>query len=306
MTPTLPAAPIAIVIPTYNRAETIARAVQSVLAAPVAGLELVVADDASNDKTSAVLAEFADVRLKVLFAGQHRNGNVARNAGIAATTAPVVAFLDSDDEFLGGRIERLVDYFAANPSVEGVLDGFVVVDGAKRQTIRHREQVPTSAAWSELLLAHALPLTCSAIAVRRQALTAVGGFDESLGRHQDRDLLMRLAARCRVAVGAGVDLVKYQRGDSFSRNARDYVAGLDAFAIRHPALLDAEHRDVLAYLVARGILKPWFAGRFGAAIKEGWALTEAKNIPFGFLGAVSRYTRGKAIRRRIEREFAGG
>ncbi|MFO1184046.1 MAG: glycosyltransferase family 2 protein [Bauldia sp.] len=297
---------IAVVIPTYQRAGPVVRAVESALSGGDPAVEVAVADDASTDGTAEVLGGIDDPRFHLTVARSHANGNVARNAGLALTTAPIIAFLDSDDVFLPGRLDRLRGYFAAHPDVDAVLDGFVVVEGGRREEVRHPTACPQPGEWNELLLAHALPLTCSAIAVRREALDAVGGFDPTLTRHQDRDLLMRLTRAHRVAVGSGCDVVKYQSADSFSRKSKDYVAGLDAFTARHPALLDEAHRDLLAYLIARGILRPLLAGRFAAAIGEGRALARATTLPRGLFAAFLRYPRGKVARRRLANAFARG
>lgn len=105
---------IAIVIPAHNRARVLPRALASVLGG-ADDVEVVVVDDASSDDTATVLTGLADRRLRHERLERRRNGNVARNRGIAATRAPIVAFLDSDDEFLAGRAARLVSYFADNP-----------------------------------------------------------------------------------------------------------------------------------------------------------------------------------------------
>lgn len=88
---------VSVVIPTFNRASLIVRAVLSALAAIMAGDEIIVCDDGSRDKTRAVIAPYVDrVRYLPL---EHGGAGRARNAGIAEARNPLIAFLDSDDEW---------------------------------------------------------------------------------------------------------------------------------------------------------------------------------------------------------------
>lgn len=292
---------IAIVIPTYNRAETIGEAVASVLADPAEDFELIVVDDASTDGTAAVLAAFGDPRLRHARLGTRGNGNAARNHGARLSTAPILAFLDSDDVFLPGRISRLLRFFEANPDVDAVLDGFSVVN-------RDRHFAPpdlvemrlTGGAFIDLMVTHAVPLTCSAIAVRRAAFEAVSGFDPELARQQDRDLLIRLARAHNLAIHTGTDVVKHQSADSLSRLAAGYAAGLDALVARHPVFLEPERRDVLAYLVARAFLGEFSSGRVLSGLGVMRGFLKARHIPVGLLTALLGYKRGRQMRRQAE------
>src|SRR5215204_5610729 len=99
MTP-IPA--LTVVIPTYQRAATVERAVRSVLAQrDCLPFEVVVVDDGSTDETLDVLRGITDDRVRVLHQ-ENAGRSAARNAGVAAARAPVVTFLDSDDEALPG------------------------------------------------------------------------------------------------------------------------------------------------------------------------------------------------------------
>jgi glycosyltransferase involved in cell wall biosynthesis len=305
MPPTERQARIAVVIPTYNRSATVLRAVDSVLASSEPALELVVVDDGSTDGTAAAIAGRGDPRLTYLRLSGHSNGNVARNRGIAATRAPLVAFLDSDDEFLPGRVERLLRFFDGHPGIDAVLDDFAVELAGRRRAARQPPGEIDGAGLTRLLVGHGLPLTCSAISARRTALAATGGFDEGLLRQQDRDLMLRLAGRARVMLGTGADVLKHQSADSFSRLAPDYVAGLDALVARHPVFLDPANRPVLAYLSVRGILRAFLTGRPRQALAELGALRRAQHLPFGFLEALGSYPAGRGIRRTMQRRSGG-
>lgn len=117
--------PVAVIIPAWNAAGTIRRAIASALAEPEVG-EVVVIDDASTDATAAQAgaAGAGSGRLRVIRLERNRGPAAARNIGIAATSQPLVAILDSDDFLLPGRFAPLV-------AVEGwdaIADNLVFVD----------------------------------------------------------------------------------------------------------------------------------------------------------------------------------
>jgi glycosyltransferase involved in cell wall biosynthesis len=95
-----------VVIPVYNRAADLSRAVASVLAQSEADFEIVVVDDGSTDDPAAALNRFADPRI-VLIRQENRGGGAARNAGIDRARGRFVAFLDSDDVFLPHHLAAL-------------------------------------------------------------------------------------------------------------------------------------------------------------------------------------------------------
>lgn len=106
---------VSAVIPTYNRADLVTRAIRSALAALSPGDEVVVADDGSTDDTAAVVEAFGPpVRLLRL---PHGGAGPARNAGLAAARGPLVAFLDSDDEWFPDKIALQRAFFERRQDV---------------------------------------------------------------------------------------------------------------------------------------------------------------------------------------------
>ena len=94
---------VSVVIPTYNRAHLLSRAIESVLAQLDGDNdELIIVDDGSTDDTSTVLEKFAG-RICII-QGAHVGGGAARNLGIEAAKGDLVAFLDSDDEWMTGKL----------------------------------------------------------------------------------------------------------------------------------------------------------------------------------------------------------
>jgi glycosyltransferase involved in cell wall biosynthesis len=109
---------VSVIMPTFNRADTIQRAIRSVQAQTFTDWELIVVDDGSTDNTVALI-EGCDQRLKIL--RQENQGAVrARNAGLRASAGSYIAFLDSDDEWLPHHLELCVSFLEAFPEEQFV------------------------------------------------------------------------------------------------------------------------------------------------------------------------------------------
>src|SRR5438045_2859412 len=106
---------ISVIIPTYNRASLVPRAVASALANVGPGDEVIVVDDGSADGTREALAPYLD-RIRLL-EGRHAGAGAARNFGIAAARGDIVAFLDSDDEWRPHKLTMQRALFEARPDV---------------------------------------------------------------------------------------------------------------------------------------------------------------------------------------------
>jgi glycosyltransferase involved in cell wall biosynthesis len=126
---------ISVVIPTYNRARLLPRAIDSALAACAPGDEIIVADDGSTDNTAAVLAPYgASVRYLPL---PHRGAGAARNAGMAEARNPLVAMLDSDDEFFPDKLLLQRAVLDARPDLVMATGDFG--HRSERGGVRHHE-----------------------------------------------------------------------------------------------------------------------------------------------------------------------
>src|SRR5689334_25349516 len=99
---------ISVVLPTHNRMSLLPRAIASVLAQSDVDFELIVVDDASSDGTAPYLATLADPRVRVTTAQTNLGPSGARNRGLEAVRAPVVAFVDSDDTYRPRRPAALL------------------------------------------------------------------------------------------------------------------------------------------------------------------------------------------------------
>ncbi|MEM7446278.1 MAG: glycosyltransferase family A protein [Pseudomonadota bacterium] len=292
---------ISVVIPTADRAELVVRAVESVLSDAGPDVEVIAVDDASIDDTLARLRALDDDRLRIIPLEKRSGANIARNTGAGEARAPLLAFLDSDDLFEAGRTARLIELFSTQPDLDAVMDDFTVWTGDRSELAGQPSGVWRGEQLTMLLIAHAAPLTNSALTLRRSVFDAVGGFDVTFKRQQDRDLLLRIARDHAIAFGTGKDVAKHQIVRSMSRNHDGYIAALDKLVGHHQAFLAAELRDLMGYLIARGILKAMVQGDLGAAWREWRALRQADNLPMGLFASLARYQAGRRFRRETTR-----
>lgn len=182
---------VSVIIPTYNRASIVARAIQSVIAQTSRDWELIVVDDASADDTERVVEAFGDARIRYIRHERNRGQSAAQNTGIAAARGGLVSFLDSDNEWFPGKLEREVALFeSAGERVGMVYTGKVVVDEHGRVL---RVRIPSvEGKVYEKLLEWDFIGSCSRVSVRKNVLHAVGGYDESFINCQDWDLWLRV------------------------------------------------------------------------------------------------------------------
>jgi glycosyltransferase involved in cell wall biosynthesis len=186
-----PAPRVSAVVPTYNRAPLVTRAIESVLRQTFRDLELIVVDDASPDDTPSAVARFDDPRLRYIRLPKNKGQWFAENTGIAYARGEWVAFLDDDDEWLPDKLDKqLACAERARAAVVYCEALRYSRDGL--QPPGPLEPLPDGNVLTSLL-SPLMPSTPTVYMVRRDALLALGGFDESLAGAQDRDLWIRLS-----------------------------------------------------------------------------------------------------------------
>lgn len=192
---------VSVVIPTYNRAAILPRAIKSVLGQDYENLELIIVDDASTDETAEVVSRFDDPRMRVIWHERNKGGGAARNTGIGAAEGEFIAFQDSDDEWLDGKLSKQIKAMEkAGPNC--VLAYCTkIVYGRDRTYIRGERRCvcvpdPSSAKLSgdlSRLLARVNVISTQVIVARTAALREIGGFDTRLYNSQDWDIAIRLS-----------------------------------------------------------------------------------------------------------------
>jgi glycosyltransferase involved in cell wall biosynthesis len=184
---------VSVIIPTYNRRQPLAQALQSVLAQTYQNYEIIVIDDASTDDTSRWIApQFPSITLMQL--PTNRGAAAARKVGIQAATGDTIAFLDSDDRWDTTYLEHQVQALQSQPAA--VLSATQVrqtIAGQPHTQLVHKAPLDPSDLVLSMLYSNWLP-TMSQVMIPRAMLERVGGLDERLLVTHDRDLYLRLFA----------------------------------------------------------------------------------------------------------------
>ncbi|UVF18410.1 glycosyltransferase [Microvirga terrae] len=134
---------VSIIIPTYNAAAHIGRALQSARLQTIEDIEIIVIDDGSSDATAEIVARVADADCRVLYIARRQNGgpSAARNDGIEKASGEWIAVLDADDEMASNRLERLLELGGAT-SADIVADNIIVSPEAHYAKGHHRKGRP--------------------------------------------------------------------------------------------------------------------------------------------------------------------
>ena len=180
---------VSVILPTYNRAHLIERAVRSVLDPSFEDVEVIVVDDGSTDDTPDVIARIKDARVRYVRLDENEGAARARNLAIEAARAPWLAFQDSDDEWLPGKLAAQMEHLE-NAGSDGCFGQGIMHHGARSWTAPQGFDPARRPLPQVLLRTNVIPMATSI--VRRDAVLAAGGFDEALPRLQDWDLWLRV------------------------------------------------------------------------------------------------------------------
>ena len=239
---------VSVVIPCHNRADTVEEAVRSVLDQDYSAFDVIAVDDASTDDTLGVLAGIDDPRLRILENPGPHGPSGARNHGVAASTAPWIAFHDSDDVWLPGRLPRQMAQLAGSDHVAGYCGMLVKADAQPDTPVQTRypdRSQPHLAGDILPGLTMGSFISTQMLIVRRDVFDAAGGFDADLNALVDWEMMLRVAQRGSVAF-LDADLVVQRMSDnSITRSTRKRLAAQEYVMDKHHALF-ARYPQALA------------------------------------------------------------
>lgn len=185
---------VSVIIPAYNAARFLPQAIESVLEQTYKNIQVIVVDDGSTDDTERVVRKYPVRYIKI-----KRSGGPAtpRNIGIKNANGKLIAFLDSDDVWLPGKLKEQID-FMNKGKLDFVSSNAQVIDG-KGKTIRDsylgEAKVPSGHVFGPLYQNNFI-ITSSVLA-KKTCLEEAGPFDKGLEGAEDYDLWLRLARLCR-------------------------------------------------------------------------------------------------------------
>lgn len=261
-----PAKPlVSAIIPTYNRAHCVARAIESVLTQRGVDhefeIETIVVDDGSTDATESVVRRYAGVRYIRL---PSRQGVAAAlNQGVRASTGCFLSFLGDDDLWLPHKLELQVPVLCAHPEV-GVVYGQAVVPEPRSQRLYPTvDRAPSGWVFRDMLM-YSFCGHHAAFLARREALQRAGEFDESLTTFEDYDVSLRIARHYQFLFVPAVVTVYNQSVDGqYLRQVASGAAARDLVLVIEKALRTlpdaSDYADLKDAARARAALEPTYA-----------------------------------------------
>ncbi|HWQ03790.1 MAG TPA: glycosyltransferase [Longilinea sp.] len=183
---------VSIIIPSFNRADMIMTAIESVLLQVYPDWEAIIVDDGSDDQTREVAAQVKDTRFRYIYQA-NKGLPGARNTGIRASNGEYVAFLDSDDAFLPEKLSLQVPILDAEPQLGLVAGGYIDVD-SNMKTLRELRPWEKNPALDLSDWLRTCPFCVGSPLVRRNWLDKAGLFDETMRFVEDWDLWLRLSS----------------------------------------------------------------------------------------------------------------
>ncbi len=182
---------ISVVLPVYNGEKTIKETIKSVLNQTFLDFELIIINDGSTDSTLKIVSGLQDHRIKV-FSYPNAGPNPTRNRGIYQACGEYIAFIDADDLWTPDKLESQFRALQENSQASIAYSWTDYIDESGQFLHQGSYMTVNGDVYAKLLLIDFIASGSNPL-IRRQALTEVGGFDESLTHGEDWDMWLRLA-----------------------------------------------------------------------------------------------------------------
>ncbi|NEP19650.1 MAG: glycosyltransferase [Leptolyngbya sp. SIO4C1] len=206
---------VSVVIPVFNGEQTIEETVRSVLGQTYRHLEVIVINDGSTDQTKAILERFQDQRLQVV-SYSNAGLSASRNRGIDRAAGDYISFIDADDVWTADKIAAQLAALRHHPSAAIAYSWTDYID-EHSQFLQAGTHISASGKVLDKLLTINFIESGSNVLIRRDALRAVGYFDETLKAAEDWDMWLRLA-KAYEFIAVPSPQVRYRRTNSMSAN----------------------------------------------------------------------------------------
>jgi glycosyltransferase involved in cell wall biosynthesis len=215
---------VSVILPTYNRAKTLERGIDSVLNQTFTDFELIIIDDRSTDNTHVILSKYADLSNVRVMSQLRRGCSVARNIGISNAKGRYVAFQDSDDEWVPDKLAKAVAVLEGTGPEVGVFYSDMLRVQADGSSADFRSpDVEQGVLVSETTLDYQVYcIGIQSAVIKRECFDEAGYFDEALPRFIDLELFIRLSDKFRF-VHCKEMLVKYHAEEGISTNRQALV-----------------------------------------------------------------------------------
>jgi len=279
---------VSVVMPVRNRERLVAEAIASLRRQTFSRWELIVIDDASTDGTAQAVRALAveDRRIRLLSVSKQSSIAAVRNHGLRIAAAPLIAGMDSDDLSHPDRLERLVRELEKRPDIAAISSWALKIDGQGKEEGAVRTSCHSVDLHWETPLVD--PLLHPASMIRREALMAVGGYDESYALCEDSRLWVMLDQKGYRFSVVGEELYSLRwHTDNVTQRPESAVCARRAYASywkspepEYPARAIAWIDEALGSLA--GNLLIWGTGIAARLLIE-WCSRHQESHPIGFI-----------------------
>jgi glycosyltransferase involved in cell wall biosynthesis len=247
---------VSVILPTYNRKHSLVEAIRSVLSQSYEDLELIVVDDASTEDIPGVISGFSDERLRYVRRKKNGGAAAARNTGLAEARGRLIAFQDSDDIWLPGKLLKQVRLLSDLPSHVGAVTGSKILHGRDASF----NYGPTKIAYApppesplridEDQLDHLLRenrISLQNALFRRDCMAGSDWFDTCARANEDWEFAIRLVQHTTVYEYSDPVVLGFVSPDSISSSARRQLMGMLRIMRRNRMILAArkKHRSMM-------------------------------------------------------------
>lgn len=272
---------VSIILPTYNRSQLLPRAINSVLEQDYDCWELIIIDDGSTDNTCCVVKSYKDERIKYTHFERNRGIGHARNWSVNHAQGDYIAFIDSDDKWLPGKLQNQIQIFQKHQQIEILFGDFININqtvatrergfaqGTKALNSMKRRQLDETL-WEIVdgflrALLTGNFIAPSSVMFHKNVLYQVGNFNSSLSGPEDFEYWWRCGINeCRIAYLTDPLIERYKDEQSITTSTTQFAPRyLQALDICENTAHQADREDLIQHLdearfrVWRSLLKEY-------------------------------------------------
>lgn len=223
---------VSVIIPTYNRKDSILNSIGSVLSQTYLDIEVIVVDDCSTDGTDEVMEKIKDERVRYIKCDKNRGVAAARNIGIENAEGEFIAFNDSDDIWRESKLELQMKELENHPEY-----GMVYCAFSRKKDQKFLYQVPASSLPVEKLSGHIFDFLLTlnvigtpAMLIRREVFENIGSFSSHLRILDDYEFVLRVANKYSIGYINEILVDTYELEDSINMlNEKSVLQNIEAY-----------------------------------------------------------------------------
>ena len=214
---------VSIIMPVYNRVDIVESAIDSVLEQTYSNIELIIVDDGSDDGSKELLESINDQRIRLLHNDSCKGVSNSRNKGLSVAKGKYIAYLDSDNTWDSRYIAAMVGAFIELPDAEVLYSGQLLFKGDSEKPYAVR-----FGSFNKSLLTNRNYIDLNALCHTHDLFKRIGGFDETLIRLVDYDLIMRMAETTQIySVPVILSHYFFNKAENTITNIPDYKKYLE-------------------------------------------------------------------------------